>query len=206
MDKKIGLLGGTFNPIHIGHLLLGLSAKEYFNLDEIWLLPTGYSYLKAGKVEASASERYEMCQLAIEGLENFKCCDVEINREGPSYTYETLLELNANYPNNKFYFIIGSDSLFMLDNWKNPDIILKESEIIAAVRGNENQEKVKEQIEFLREKYHQEIHLLPFMNLEISSSELRSRIENKQTVKYLIPDKVLDYIEDKGFYKKGNLI
>ena len=198
--KKIGIMGGTFNPIHIGHLLLAEWAMDAEALDEIWVIPTGCSYMKAEQNVLSGQERYEMTCKAIEDNLRMKCLDIEILRTGYTYTYETILELRDKYPEYSFYFIFGADCLFTIETWKNPRMIFDNCSIIAAVRGDSPIEQMQEKIEELCDKYHADIRLLPFLQLEVSSTGIRERVKAGQSIKYLVPDKVISYIEEKGFY------
>ena len=132
---KIGLVGGTFDPIHKGHVLLGQTAREQFALDEIWFLPAGQPYFKEGKSISSRLARLAMTRRAVAPLPWARVCDMELKREGRTYTFETVEELNAAYPAHEFSFIFGADCLDQLENWKEPRRILAGAEIIAAGRG-----------------------------------------------------------------------
>ena len=198
--KKIGIMGGTFSPIHIGHLLLAQWALDAENLDEIWFIPTGRSYLKANVDMPSATERYEMTRLAVEGNSRMKCLDLEIKREGNTYTCDTLVELHKEYPDYHFHFIFGADCLFTIENWRNPELIFEHCTIIAAVRGDTPMTEMTGKKAELEEKYNADIHLLPFLQLEISSTLVRDRLAQKNSVKYLVPDDVIAYIKEKGLY------
>lgn len=198
--KKIGIMGGTFNPIHIGHLLLAQWAKDTENLDEIWFIPTGCSYMKAGQGILPPKERFEMTCLAISGNSSMKALDMEINRQGYTYTYETLEELHQKYPEYHFHFIFGADCLFTIEEWKYPERIFANSSIIAALRGDATIEEMERKRKDLQDKYQADIKLLPFLQLEISSTTIRERVRKGQSIRYLVPDAVISYIEEKGFY------
>ncbi len=202
--SKIGIMGGTFNPIHIGHLMLAQGAAEEFELDEVWFVPTGYSYMKDKQEGISwpvASERLEMTRLAIRTNPVFECLDIEVKRAGNTYTYETLEELAKQYPRHEFFFIFGADCLFGIDKWKEPGRIFAVSSIIAAVRDNYETEAMQEQIAYLQAKYDARIYFLPFRQLEISSTEIRDRVNKGQSIRYMVPEEVCSYIEEKGFYR-----
>uniref|UniRef100_UPI004057B1AD nicotinate-nucleotide adenylyltransferase n=1 Tax=Acetatifactor sp. TaxID=1872090 RepID=UPI004057B1AD len=198
--KKIGLMGGTFNPIHVGHLILAQRALEELKLDEIWLIPTGCSYMKKHMEILPGEERFKMATLAIADEAQMKCLDIEIKRSGYTYSYETLEQLRQEYPDNEFYFIFGADCLFSIENWKCPERIFSNCKIIAAVRNGASSEEMNLKIKELKEKFQAEIILLPFPNLEISSTVLRERIRTGKSVKYFIPDSVIDYISENHFY------
>lgn len=199
--KKIGIMGGTFNPIHIGHLLLAERAMEEEKLDEIWLIPTGYSYMKRNSDTVPAQERLTMAEIAVKGNERFRCLDSEVKRSGYSYSYETLEQLKEEYPGVQFFFIFGADCLFTIENWKYPERIFQNCRVIAAVRNGTSISDMEQKKTELENRFHADITLLPFPNLEISSTELRDRIRMGKSVRYLIPDSVISYIEEKKFYK-----
>lgn len=199
--KKIGIMGGTFNPIHIGHLLLAERAKEEMMLDEIWLIPTGCSYMKENTDVLPGEERYQMAQLAAEDKPWMKCLDIEVKRNGYTYSYETLEQLHGMYPDYKFYFMFGADCLFTIEKWKYPERIFANCNIIAAVRNDASVEEMELKKRELEAKYDAQISLLMFPRLEISSTDLRERIRMGKSVSYLIPDKVISYIAEKQFYK-----
>ena len=200
--RKIGYLGGTFDPIHIGHLMLAEWAISAADLEEVWFIPTGQSYMKTDHYVLPGTERLHMLELAVEGTSKLKCLDMEIIRQGYTYTYETLEELRSRYPDTEFYLIQGADCLFALDSWKNPDRILKSCTVLAAVRGDSDLSCLESKRRELLSKYGGNIILLPFMQLSISSSEIRERVLEGKSIRYMVPDGVLKYIEDKGFYRE----
>lgn len=197
-------MGGTFNPIHIGHLLLAEWAREAEELDEIWLIPTGCSYMKTNTKVLDAQERFAMTALATEENAYMRCLDIEMKREGYTYTYETLLELKEQYPDACFYFIFGADCLFCIEKWKYPEKIFESCNIIAAVRGCTSIKDMELKKKELEVKYNARITLLNFMNIELSSTNIRERVKAGQSIRYMVPDSVLSYIEEKGFYKDEN--
>jgi len=202
--RRIGIMGGTFNPIHIGHLLLAEWALDAMRLEEIWLIPTGMPYKKLSKDIVAAVERLRMAELAIENNPSFRCLDIEVRREGYTYSYETLEQLKGMYPENDFFFIVGADCLYSIENWRYPERILNSCMLVAAVRGDATLEAMEEKKRQIEQKYvpdgQQKILLLPFINMSVSSTEIRRRIRERKSVKYLVPDPVLAYIEEKGFY------
>lgn len=199
--RKIGIMGGTFNPIHIGHLLLAQSALEEFELDEIWLLPTGCSYMKAKRSLLSPIERYHMASLAASENENMKCLDIEIKREGYTYSYETMEELKRTFPETDFFFLVGADCLFTMESWKYPERLFRSCRIIAAVRNGVGMPEMEAKAQVLSRQYQAQIMLFSFPNLEISSTDIRERVRVGRSIRYLVPDEVISYIEEKGFYK-----
>lgn len=203
--KKVGIVGGTFDPIHNGHLLLAEYAKEEFLLDEIWFIPTGCSYKKADKKVLPGTIRYELVNRAIANRPDFKCLDMEIRRSGNTYTYETIQYLNEKYPDYKFYFILGADCLFDLDKWRNPEIIFKGCEIIAAVRNDSDFGQMEKVCKEYKDRYQAKIQLMKFLRMEISSSDIRNRLHHNKSVRYLVPEPVLEFIQEKGLYLDENI-
>lgn len=199
---KIGIMGGTFDPIHIGHLLLGEFAFEQFSLDEIWFLPNGNPPHKdTGEMDTSLEHRVEMVRAAISGSPHFKLSLHEAKEGIHSYTYQTMLEFHEMYPDNQFYFILGADSLFSIEEWKYFKGIFSYCTILAAMRDDKDVRDMKKQIAYLKKKYKAEIELLMAPLLEISSTTIRKRAAKGLTVHYMVPDKVADYIKEHHLYK-----
>lgn len=199
---KIGIMGGTFDPIHIGHLLLGQFAYEDFGLDEIWYLPNGnppHKQTEDGK--RALAHRIEMVRLAIQDMPYFKLCLHEAKETEHSYTYKTMRELNAQYPEHKFYFILGSDSLFEIETWKFFKEIFPTCTILAAMRDDKNVEEMLVQMTDLSERYGAKIELLRAPLLEISSTAIRSRACRNLSVYYMVPDAVAEYISKNKLYR-----
>lgn len=200
--KKVGILGGTFNPIHNGHLILAEQAREYCGLDEILFMPSGNSYLKNQKEIIDGEKRIAMTALAIEDNSFFVLSAMEVERKGPTYTYETLAELKSLYPETEYYFIMGADNLFFIENWKNPEDIFVNCTLIAAVRGEKEENALSKKAAELTEKFKAKIILLPERKFDISSTEIREKLRRGESVRYLLPDKVLSYIEKDRLYKE----
>lgn len=199
---KIGIMGGTFDPIHIGHLLLGEFAFEQFSLDEIWFLPNGNPPHKdMGEMNTCLEHRVEMVRAAISGSPHFKLSLHEAKEGIHSYTYQTMLEFHEMYPDNQFYFILGADSLFSIEKWKYFEGIFSYCTILAAMRDDKDVGDMKKQIAYLKKKYEAEIELLMAPLLEISSTTIRKRAAKGLTVHYMVPDKVADYIKEHHLYR-----
>lgn len=200
-SKKVGIMGGTFNPVHIGHLLLGEWAKEAAGLDEILFIPTGYSYMKNDTHILPGEERLHMVELAIQNRNDFFCSDIEVKRCGHTYTYETLEQLTSENPNTEYYFIVGSDCLDTIEKWAHPERIFKLCTLLVATRNDVSIDGIKQKADKLHNLYHGKIQLLSFLSIEISSSEIRNRIKNGRSIRYMVPEEVILYIEEKFFYK-----
>ncbi|MDK7355691.1 nicotinate-nucleotide adenylyltransferase [Peptoniphilus harei] len=198
--KKYGIFGGSFNPIHYGHLMICEYIKEEMGLDKVIFIPTGNPPHK--DLELSAEDRYEMVRLAISPNPDFEISDIETTRVEKSYTVDTIRELKKIYKEEKLYFLIGLDSLFQLKTWMKIGDLSQEIEFVVALRpGYLDKEEVNKEIDFLRENFGTKINLIKTPLYEISSTDLRDRIREGKSLRYLIPKKVLDYIEESGFYK-----
>ncbi len=199
--KKIGILGGTFNPIHTGHLRLAEYARDEFDLDEVWLMPTGCSYLKDADTIVSAEHRLRMSQLAVTNYPRMKISDIEIVRQGNTYTYETLESLKEQYPDTELYFIQGADCLFTIEKWRHPERIFAACTILAAVRNATSMEAMEAQRNHLEQKWGAKVHLLNMPEIQISSTEIRNRLKQEKSVQGMLPVEVFSYIKEKGLYR-----
>lgn len=196
-------MGGTFDPIHIGHLLLGEFAYEDFGLDEIWFLPNGNPPHKQQTEEKDAlGHRVEMIRRAIKDVPYFKLCLHEAKENEHSYTYKTMRELNALYPDHDFYFILGADSLFSIEEWKFFREIFPACTILAAMRDDKDAADMQKKILDLEQKYGAKIQILQAPLLEISSTTLRRRASRGQSIYYMVPDAVAEYIKKYNLYQK----
>lgn len=201
--KKIGIMGGTFNPIHIGHLLMARYAKEYVGLDAVIFIPAGHPYMKAGSEILDGQTRLQMVKIAIETEDSFYASDIEVRRSGNTYTYETLQELSQIFPHADFYFIVGADSLFAFDHWVYPEKILKNCTLIAAARNGSGTEALENKQRELIKRFGGEILLMEFPAFDVSSTMIRERIKNEKNVRHMTPDKVIDFIEANGLYVRS---
>ena len=195
-------MGGTFNPIHVGHLLLAENARDSFGLDEILFIPSGRSYMKQEAEILDRRERYEMTSLAIEGNPAFSISDIEVRRKGNTYTCDTLSRLKASEPETEFYFIVGADSLFSMETWREPERIFRDCVVLAAVRDDKDSDKLQGQISYLEEKFNARIYQITFKEIDISSTDIRMRLANGQSIRYMVPDKVISYIEEHHLYRE----
>lgn len=199
--KKVGIIGGTFNPIHIGHMILAESARTEFDLDEILFVPTGISYFKDPSTILDKKTRLDLVGDAICDNPYFAMSTIETDRPGNSYTYETLLELKKENPETEYYLIIGADACLQLEEWKHPEIIMKEVKILVAKRKGHATEQLMDKIAELKEKYHADIMLLTTPYIDISSTEIRERLKAGKSIRYLVRHATMEYIEAHGLYK-----
>ena len=203
--KKVGILGGTFNPVHMAHLIIAEIASEEAGLDDILFIPSGCSYLKDASDILPAKDRIHMTGLAIEDNSHFALSTIEIDRGGNSYTCDTLLELKHRYPDQEYYLIVGADNLFTMEEWKDPEVIFGNAKILAAVRGSKKRADMEEKIAELKEKYHADITLLHVSHVDISSSLIREKIAQGLSIRYMLPEKVREYIIKNHFYEKKDV-
>lgn len=200
-NRQIGIMGGTFDPVHRAHLALAKQAYEQYKLQEIWMLPNGNPPHKRGSRQADMQYRMEMLALAIEDIPYLKLCDIEQSEEQYHYTYETLRILNKRYPHTTFYFIMGADSLFEFDHWKEPGIICKECILLAAVRDHCKREAIEKRVLELEAQYGATIYLLDTPNMEVASADIRKRCANGEPIDHIVPASVAAYIERHGLYQ-----
>ncbi|MGN1146821.1 MAG: nicotinate-nucleotide adenylyltransferase [Lachnospiraceae bacterium] len=198
---KIGIMGGTFNPIHIGHLLLAEAALSQAGLEKVMFLPSGHSYMKQETGVLKADYRIKMVELAISDNPAFFASDMEIKRAGNTYTCDTLLQLKKENPQNTYFFIMGADCLFSIETWKQPQCIFDNCTILAAVRNGISISLMQDKCSYLKEKYRAEVMLLSFPETAISSTDIRELVLAGKSIRYMVPDAVRMYIEENGLYR-----
>ena len=197
---KICISGGTFDPIHNGHIEIAKIALSQFDLDKVIFMPTGNSYMKSDVTPSI--HRYNMLKLAIEGIDKFEISDLEIKRAGYTYTKDTVAYFKENYPDDELYFLIGTDTLFMLEKWYEPEYLFNNLIFIVAKRGDaDSVAKANE----LKEKYNADIRFMHNDVIDISSTEIRDEFENNsyEDFKNIYFDKkVFEYIKENHLYKE----
>lgn len=199
---KIGIMGGTFDPIHNGHLMLGEYAYREFFLDEIWFMPNGNPPHKSDDtIESQTKNRVEMVKRAIVGKEYFSLQLYEVENKEVNYSYKTMEYFKKVYPEHTFYFIIGADSLFSIEKWVHPELLLHDCVVLAAFRDEKGTEEMISKIQYLNEKYNADIRLLNTPNVDISSSDIREKIKAGISIREMVPEAVLDYIEEKQLFR-----
>lgn len=199
--RRVGLMGGTFDPIHIGHLMLAECAYEQFQLEQVLFLPAGNPPHKDKRnVGATDAQRIDMVRLAIEGNPHFKLDPEEMLREGYTYTKDTLNLLTQKHPDIDYYFIIGADSLMAFDTWYHPEEICRDSILAVAVRDQMGLEKIQAKMHELEERFQARIYLLQTPDIDIASSHLRQMRSQKRSIRYYVTDPVWQYIEEQALY------
>lgn len=197
---RIGIMGGTFNPIHNAHLLMGELAREEYGIDRLLFMPGGNPPHKRDIEVTDVLHRAQMCRLAIADNPNFMFCGYEAEKDGFSYTSETLEYMQSKYPSDEIFFIIGSDSLFALESWHEPEKILSLCTLLVFCR-EESRGDTQNEIDRLSEKYNARIRLIHAPKFDISSSQIRERLERGKSVRYMIPAAVIEYIGENGLYR-----
>lgn len=201
--QRIGIMGGTFDPIHIGHLFIAEEVLNEVGLDKILFIPVGIPPHKQESKVTDSQHRLTMAQIAVSGNANFQVSRIEVDREGPSYTVDTINHLKRIYNENTlFYFIIGTDAFFELDTWKNYKDLLKLVKLAVVTRVGYNNYALDEKIEDYKNRFLAEIIKVVIPKLEISSTDIKSRIRQGKTVKYIVPEGVEQYIKKHGLYKE----
>jgi len=190
---KIGLLFGSFNPVHVGHLIIANYMANYTTLDKVWLVVSPQNPLKKYSELANTYDRLEMCKLATDNSNNLQVSDVEMKLPQPSYTIDTLTHLKEKYPQHEFALIMGSDNLVSLPKWKNYKLILRDYQIYVYPRpGYENTDLAT----------HPSVTITMTPLMELSATFIRKSLAEKKNVQYFVPETVLNFIESKNLYGK----
>lgn len=200
---KIGIMGGTFDPVHNGHLMLGHAAYKAFSLDQIWFMPNGNPpHKKSETIKSTAEDRMKMTSLAIAPFPEFVLQPYEALRAEVSCSYQTMEHFSKIYPDDEFYFIIGADSLMAIETWVHPERIFPTCTILATYRNEvKTKEEMNRQIQYLSEKYHAKIRLLETPLMPVSSYELRASLQSGDSVSEYMPAAVCSYIKQHHLYR-----
>ena len=194
------IMGGTFDPIHYGHLLAAERVREELCLQRIFFIPSGNPPHKSYEEMANAIERYDMVQLAIASNPYFEVMDIELKREGYSYTVDTISELSKLLGSKcKIYFIIGADNVLEIESWKNSAQLIKEVEFIVVPRPGKFEEQVKDKIIELRNKGVR-IKVIEIPLVPIKSTDIRERVKSNRSIRHMVPEKVEAYIKQNNLY------
>ncbi len=201
---KKGILGGTFNPIHIAHIEIGRAAKEQFSLDRLYFMPLSVPSYKDTKDIESFSDRINMAKIAADSLlggekNGYFVSDLEGKREGYTYTADTITILKEKEPDTDFYFIIGGDSLMSFTKWKKPEVITHNATLLVSPRPDTDLSELEREAERLRHNLAANIYFIKNIDLNVSSTEIRKQLNNRLSVN-TVPSPVLDYIKERGLY------
>ena len=200
---RLGILGGTFDPIHYGHLIIAEQARDQFDLDKVLLIPSGHSYFKDNRKQKvlPPQTRLEMTRIAVDGYEPFEVSDIEVTRPGNTYSCETLEALAGQYTEAELFFIVGADTICSMDTWKEPARIFSACTVLAAMREDQvDPESFQTARKALEEKYGAVICTVSIPNIGISSTDIRERVGLKKSIHYLVPYTLERYIIENGIY------
>ena len=198
--ERIGLLGGTFDPIHLGHLIVAEEARTRLSLDRLLLVPSRHPWRKAGREIAHEADRLAMVRLAVEGNPGFEVSMVDLDRAGPSYSVDTVSDVRATLsPEAELYFILGYDALMDLPHWHAPDELARITRLVTVIRPGYalDWSPLEQAIPQARET----VTLLETPEIGISSTEVRQRVAAGRSIRYWVPDLVAEYIQQQGLYR-----
>ncbi|HPF19044.1 MAG: nicotinate-nucleotide adenylyltransferase [Bacillota bacterium] len=202
MKQRIGVLGGSFDPIHYGHLILAEQIKTEAKLDRILFVPAFVSPFKIWNKPVDRIHRLKMLELAIGDHDGFDISTIELDKDEPSYTYETLCSLRQQYGSDTdLYFIIGTDAFMHIEEWNCSRELLSEFSFLIGLRKGYNEGKLETILDDLATRYPLDAQYIRIPELEIAASDLRDRMATGKSVKFLLPDPVIDYIQRKGLYQ-----
>ena len=201
--KRYGIIGGTFDPIHYAHLYIAYEAKIQLNLDKIIFMPAGIQPFKVGNKVTEPMLRYDMVKIATEPYDEFDVSTYEIEKQGISFTYQTLEHLKESFDEeSEIFFITGADCLMSIDKWKEVEKIFSLCTFVVFSRGGFNDESLKRKKEEVEKKYNCNIVILELKQLEISSTDIRERIRSGKKVDFFVPEKVNKFIIENNLYKE----
>jgi nicotinate-nucleotide adenylyltransferase len=198
---RVGILGGTFNPPHVGHLVCAQEAYLQLGLERVMLIPARIPPHKPVEDEPGAEHRLELCRCAVDGDQRFRVSDLEIARSGPSYTVDTLIELNRREPDSELFLIVGGDVAAGLPNWREPERVLSLATVAVAKRRGTARARVDEALHQLPGG--ERAAFFPMPTIGISSTIVRRRVRLGQPIKYIVPDAVAAYIERHRLYREA---
>ncbi|WP_312811388.1 nicotinate-nucleotide adenylyltransferase [Sedimentibacter sp.] len=200
INRKVGIMGGSFNPIHQGHLVVANEVLNIYNFDKIIFVPAGIPPHKNG-LKTNPWDRYIMTQIATVSNDRFAVSDIEVKRTGKSYTLETLIQFQEMYTDTEFYFITGTDAIIDIPNWHEPEKLLSLCKFIAVSRPGIDKEIIEKKIKEIKDTLNGHIELMQVPMLQISSTDIRERIKKGVSAKYLLPETVEQYIIKNNLYR-----
>lgn len=202
--KRIAIMGGTFDPIHFGHLVAAEAARDSFKLDRVFFVPSGNPPHKKNYPVTDAKHRYLMTNLAVAANPYFEVSAIEIERPGYSYAVDTVAKFYKTYKQAELFFITGADAILEILTWKSVERLTELCYFIAATRPGTNLEELHHFIQGLPKNIGQKIHIMEVPALAISSTDIRRRVAEHRTIKYLLPEAVEQYIFKNGLYQNNN--
>jgi nicotinate-nucleotide adenylyltransferase len=201
---RLGVFGGTFDPIHLGHLLVAEEARTRVGLDAVTFIPAGQPWFKDGMRLADGAHRLKMIEIAIMGNGHFELSDCEVKRRGPSYSADTLEELRGALDDDvELYLIVGLDALAEIDRWRRPERVLELAAIVGVARPG-CEELARLPLDSVRPGASEGVQVIDSVLVDISSTQVRRRVRHGVSIRYLVPDAVAAYIDEHGLYRPGD--
>jgi nicotinate-nucleotide adenylyltransferase len=200
---RYAIMGGTFDPIHFGHLAAAETVRQKLNCQKVIFIPLGNPPHKKNRVLSDSNHRYTMTVLATNSNPYFEVSGIEVNRDGYTYTLNTITELNNYYGNDvELLFIIGADALLEIETWYKAEELLKLCSFVAVTRPGYDKSMLEQKLLYLQSKYNSELHIIDVPGLNISSTEIRERIKADASIRYLVPEAVEQYIFKHGLFRE----
>jgi nicotinate-nucleotide adenylyltransferase len=204
-ERRLGIMGGTFDPIHYGHLVTAEGARYSFGLERVIFIPSGRPPHKPGHIVSEPLDRYKMTCLAVASNHYFCASVLEVERPGPSYTIDTVRSVMQLYPDTVIYFITGADALLEIFTWKDFDVLLSICNFVAATRPGYRLFELMEKLDGLPPDMKKNISYMEVPALAISSTDIRQRMRDGRPIKYLLPEPVEDYVKKNDLYRVSDL-
>ena len=192
--KRIGIFGGTFDPIHVGHLIVAQQAAEKLGLEQVVFVPAGQPPHKGGEKLSPARDRYQMVRLAVRGNRLFSVSDIEIKSKRSSYTVNTLKALKSKYKTAGLFLLLGLDQAVLLSTWKEPEKLFELATVCVLSRPGFSRDQVEA-------RWRKMLRFLPVSRLEISATDIRAGVRRSRNIRYLVPEAVARYINNKKLYR-----
>jgi nicotinate-nucleotide adenylyltransferase len=198
---RLGIFGGTFDPVHWGHLVMAEQCREQCGLDQVWFLPAGLPPHKTGSAISSGKQRAEMLEFAIAGEPEFLVNRMELSRDGKTYTVDTLRQLHEERPDDELFFLIGGDSLNDLPSWREPRRIVELATVVAVNRGDRPLPEEQELFKHLGSQVASRVKLVTMPGMDLSSTDIRQRAREGKSIRYMVPRAVEAYIAEYNLYR-----
>lgn len=200
---RLGILGGSFDPVHLGHLVMAETCRERLRLDEVWFVPAGHPPHKSDRELAPAKARADMLEFALAGIPEFQLSDIELTKDSTSYTVETLETLLTGDSSRELFLLIGADSLHDFPTWKEPQRITELAQVVAVNRGRQDPPPLDELEEKLGSDAVDRIQIVNMPGIDLASTDIRHRIRSGHSIRFLVPKAVEAYILEHKVYGPG---
>jgi nicotinate-nucleotide adenylyltransferase len=197
---RVGIVGGTFDPIHLGHLIIAEEARVQLGLERVIFIPAGRPWLKGSEPSASPKDRLEMTRLAVRSHPSFRCASIEVERGGNTYTVETLEVLSRSLPGAELFYVVGLDSLREFHRWRSPARILELATLVVLLRPGYRRPPLNA-LRGVAPAAEERVRILKGPLMEVSSTDIRRRVAEGRSIRYLVPPEVEEYIARRGLYR-----